>query len=148
MKFFILLILISSSIECFKLIKKSKLKKNKKLGKRIKKHKHKKTIKKHKRTKVHKSRALVSAGMFQGKTTLSLIVVLLYLYLIFNMEQPYMLFFMAPFFFQAIAGAFNTSGRKLKQSRDLIDLHTLLSLGSLFSGIGDKASEPKSDDFR
>lgn len=75
--------LITSSIECFKIIRKHKKTKKGKKHHKIVKHKHKKH---HKKVKHHKNRALVEAGMFEGKTSLSLIVVLLYLYLIFNME--------------------------------------------------------------
>lgn len=45
---------------------------------------------------------------------MSLVVILLYLFLLFNMEKPYMLFFMAPFFFKAVGSAFGKgAGRKL-----------------------------------
>ena len=93
---------------------------------------------------------MVEAGIFEGKSTFALIFVVFYLYLIFNMDSPYMLFFAAPIFFQAIAGAFQPPARKLTKNkkRSLIDSNTLQSLSSLFKGLTGQTEEKSPKDFK
>ena len=79
----------------------------------MKKHKTKKHIQKAKKLKLNKSRALQQSNDSLVGNPLSLIIVIIYLFLTFQLEKPYMIFFMAPLFFTLMSGAFKSMGRKL-----------------------------------
>lgn len=59
-----------------------------------------------------------------------LLIVVLYIYLLFNTDKPYFLFFLAPFFFNVFTNL--VSKKEDHHERKLIDLGTLIQLGNIF----------------